>query len=118
MQQLINFRFSGNPYSDFAFSQDFKESMERYLVHGLEPGGFATAMLAKDLERALYNADTYNRKIYWGIAMWIREQCPEGSWGSYEAVDNWCKDVNGIRTKWVTWRTLECKDEKNEELEW
>lgn len=105
---MVDFDFAGRASMyGFTFSEDFEGSMERYLMHGLMPGGFGESMLACDLERALYAADTYNRKVFWGVAMWIREKCPEGSWGSYEAIDNWCKDVNGVRTKWVAWRMLE-----------
>lgn len=89
------------------FSVDFTESMERYIVRGLRPGGFAESMLACDMERALYNADIHNRKVFWYIAKWVRECLPEGSWGSYEAVDAWCSDQDERRAKWITWRTLE-----------
>ncbi len=114
MQRLVDFSYSGSESVYLPFSEDFKDSMERYLVQGLGPGGFATAMLATDMERALYNADTHNRTVYWAIAMWIRERCPPGSWGSYEAVDNWCADRDSVRTKWLTWRMLQDKEAHDE----
>ena len=77
-----------------------QETLEGYLLHGWEPGGFVTAMLACDLERALYTADVGNRQRFWSIAMWIRNYAPQGSWGSYEAVDAWCKNHNGCREKY------------------
>ena len=92
------------------FSEDFKDSMEHYLINGLEPGGFATAMLAHDLERALYNADTYNRQVFWAIAMWVRETCPPQATGSYEAVRAWCKNENGCRDRY--------KDELEKAFAW
>lgn len=118
MSYMVDFKLPLG--SDFArFSEDFKDSVEHYLINGLEPGGFTTAMLACDLERALYNADTHNRKVYWAIAMWIRERCPEGSWGSYEAVDAWCEDLDGRRTKWVAWCRLQGMSDVNyEEVPW
>lgn len=104
----------GNNYNPHPFSEDFKESMVNYLIHGFEPGGFATAMLANDLERALYNADTHNRTVYWGIAIWIREELPARAWGSYEAVRDWCADQDGCRTAYLVelekkyvWRIME-----------
>lgn len=98
---LIDFEGLGDiRFRGMFFSEDFKDSMERYLVNGLGPGGFATAMLAADYARALYNADSHNRTVFWAIAMWIRENCPDGSWGSYEAVDAWCEDEGGCRTKY------------------
>lgn len=103
--------------NQFQFSEDFKESMVNYLIHGLGPGGFATAMLANDLERALYNADTHNRTVYWGIAIWIREELPDHAWGSYQAVEDWCRDQDGRRTAYMAelekkymWKILEHDD--------
>lgn len=89
-------------YAGMVFSDDFKGSIERYLEFGYEPGGFATAMLARDYERALYSADVHNRKAFWGIAMWINNRMPEGSWGSYEQVEAWCRDTDGRRTEFKT----------------
>lgn len=89
-------------YAGTVFSDDFKGSIERYLMQGLEPGGFATAMLARDFERALYSADVHNRKVFWGIAKWIAERMPPGSWGSYDNVRAWCQDLDGRRSEFIT----------------
>lgn len=111
--KLIDFDLHEDRFSMMPFSEDFKGSMERYLLHGFQPGGFATAMLACDMERALYNADVHNRKVFWAIAMWIRERAPAGSWGSYNAVEAWCGDTDGRRSafkeqydKETVWLTL------------
>lgn len=85
-------------YSGVAFSEDFKGTIERYLLNGYEPGGFATAILARDFERALYCADTHNRKVFYWIARWVAERMPQGSWGSYAEVEAWCRDTDGRRT--------------------
>lgn len=108
------FKWSNQPYSySERFSEDFKESIANYLINGFMPGGFAESMLAHDLERALYNCDTHNRKVFVAIARWIREECPEGSHGSYEAVRDWCADRYSCRsnyalplTKEYMWKTL------------
>ena len=92
---------SSSPYYGEVFSEDFKESMANYLINGFMPGGFVESMLAHDLERALYNADTHNRKVFVAIARWIREECPKGSHGSYEAVQNWCADRNSLRSNYA-----------------
>jgi hypothetical protein len=96
--KLIDWDLLDARFMEMQFSEDFKGSMERYLVHGMKPGGFGEAMLACDLERALYVADSHNRRVFWAIAMWVRERMPAGSWGSYEAVNAWCQDVDGHRT--------------------
>lgn len=95
------------------FSEDFKESIANYLINGLMPGGFAEAMLAHDLERALYNADMHSRRVYWAVARWVRDECPNGAHGSYELVRDWCDDLDDRRTTFVepllkahAWKTL------------
>jgi len=110
---MIDWDISDLRWCYMQFSEDFKESMERYLLQGLEPGGFATAMLAHDMERALYNADTHNRTVFWAIAMWIRERVPAQAQGSYQAVETWCRDHGGCRSqfreaheKQTVWLTL------------
>lgn len=83
-----------------------QETLEGYLLRGWEPGGFVTSMLAMDMERALTTADTANRQAIWVIGQWIMNNAPDGSWGSYELVDAWCKDINGRRAKWAVWHEL------------
>ena len=77
-----------------------QETIENYLLYGYQPGGFTTAMLAGDYNRAMYLADTANRQMIWAIHAWIVNRCPEMAHGSYETVDAWCKDVNGLRTEY------------------
>jgi hypothetical protein len=79
-------------YMDMEFSEQTKESITNYLFHGLKPGGNLEAHFAHDLERALYNADTHNRQVYWAIARWIRDNAPPTSQGTYEAIEYWCKN--------------------------
>lgn len=98
-------------YMGMRFSVQTNESLNNYFFKGLMPGGHLEAMLAHDLERALYNADTANRQSYWGLAMWIRECAPEGSHGSYGAIEDWCKDVDNCRSRWATWYELNKTDE-------
>ena len=78
------------------------ESLQNYLIRGYKPGGFCESMLAKDYDRAITIADTANRQMFWAIATWIRENAPTGSWGSYDTIEDWCNDVDGLRTKYAT----------------
>ncbi len=41
-----------------------RETLVNYLTKGWEPGGFVTAMLAMDMERAVYAADFVNGKTF------------------------------------------------------
>ena len=111
--------FDGEVYENLKYMgmqipEHTQQSLNHYLLHGFNPGGFVSAMLAGDLERALYCADTGNRQMFWAIDMWIRERAPAGSWGSYEAIDVWCLDQNGQRTayrneveKQAVWKRLQ-----------
>jgi hypothetical protein len=85
-----------------------RETLVNYLTKGWEPGGFVTSMLAMDMERAVYAADVVNGKNIQPIARWIIEYCPRESWGSYDQVEAWCKDINGRRSEFAT------RVEKNE----
>lgn len=78
-----------------------RETLVNYLMKGWEPGGFVTSMLAMDMERAVYAADFVNAKNIQQIARWIIEYCPRESWGSYEQVESWVKDINGRRTQFT-----------------
>lgn len=90
--------------TDYEYSRDHvpehaQESIENYLMFGYHPGGFMSAMLAGDLFRAASSGDQANGPGMQGIANWIQHSAPHGSWGSYEAVENWCRDVEKRRTQ-------------------
>ena len=94
-----------------------QETLENYLLRGLSPGGFVSAMLAHDYERAISVADTGNRQMFWAIAMWINECTPPASRGSYAAIEQWRDDLGGRRTEFVKsieqdyiWKKLKEKD--------
>jgi hypothetical protein len=77
------------------------EALEMYLIHGYGPGGFLSSVLAGDFFRAISTADTANRQMLWVIGRWISNEAPHGSWGSYEAIDRWCHNINHCRTNYV-----------------
>lgn len=77
------------------------DPIENYLIHGYEPGGFLTAVLSNDLFTAVGRADHINSASLSNIALWIANNAPQGSWGSYERVQAWCKDVDGRRTSFA-----------------
>lgn len=90
------YKYSGRVVPDHT-----RDSLENYLLNGWEPGGFLSAMLAMDMQRALLNADTANRQVMWVIGEWITRNAPDGSWGNYEAIEMWCNDVAGRRSKFT-----------------
>ena len=111
MEKFID--FENNGYTRDHVPDHIRETLEKYLIYGWMPGGFLEAMLAGDLFRAASNADSTNGPALQGIARWISHSAPHGSWGSYEAVKDWSRDVDGIRTKFAeplekkyVWKTL------------
>lgn len=111
---MIDFNTSSGSYMGMEVPDHTRESIENYLVRGWSPGGFVTAMLAMDMQRALCNADTANRQMMWAIGRWIIESCPEQAWGSYEKVQNWVANVDEVRTQYAdrvekrhVWQTLQ-----------
>lgn len=78
-----------------------RETLVNYLMKGWEPGGFVTAMLAMDMERAVYAADFVNGPNMQQIARWIIEYCPRTSWGDYETVNYWIEDRDKCRTRFI-----------------
>ena len=116
MANLIDFdknNINGGGYHGYDIPDHTRETLERYLLEGLNPGGFVSAMLALDMQRALQSADTANRNCIWIIGRWILEHAPDGSWGSYEQIKFWTNDVGGRRStyrdkleKEYVWRAL------------
>lgn len=76
-------------------------SLERYLVHGIMPGGFLSAVLANDLHLAVCRGDYWNARSFVAIVSAIINNMPRGSCGSWEDIQNWKSDNNAIRTAWV-----------------
>ena len=91
-----------SPYHDFKTGNNWlDESLEHYLMHGLEPGGFLTAVLANDLFRAVGRADHWNKTNLHNIVIEINRVMPAMSFGSYDHVKDWLTDKGGCRTEYV-----------------
>jgi len=105
--------YHNGKYVGMRWSDDQKAAMDRYLFDGLMPGGHMEAMLARDYERALFNADTHSRTVFWATAMWVRENLPEAAQGSYDNIRAWCnnkelrKQFREECEKKMMWETLQ-----------
>ena len=69
----------------------------RYVMHGIAPGGFLSAVVENDLCGALGRADDTNRSIIWNYVNLFYNDAPSECWGSPDMVNNWIKSggVNG-----------------------
>ena len=102
MKTKINFdKDMHESYMGMTIPEHTQVTLSYYLIQGYEPGGFVTSMLAMDMERALATADTANRQRMWAIGRWIVENAPCGSFGSYQAVQDWIADKDGRRTRYA-----------------
>ncbi len=84
---------TGNNYLD--------EALENYLMHGFEPGGFLTSVLANDLFLAVGRADQWNQDRLYHIVNVVLHKMPNWSWGSYQRVKDWCNDKDGRRSAYA-----------------
>lgn len=101
-------------YHDFNTGNNWvDESLENYLMHGLEPGGFLTAVLANDLRLAVGRADHWNKDNLPRIVNEVTFKVPDIAAHSYQAVRDWCANKDGRRSHYVyhkekeyNWRVL------------
>lgn len=64
-------------------------AVERYIMHGIPPGSFLTAVLSNDLKEAYGRADDENSAAMRGWVQFIYGYTPSPSQGSPEAVRAW-----------------------------
>lgn len=80
------------------------ESLEKYIMHGYEPGGFLTAVLANDLFLAVGRADHWNKDRLPRIVNEVVHTLPDLAFGDYQAVRDWCADKDGRRSHYVEYK--------------
>jgi len=75
---------------DYSLIPDYTISALRdWVVNGIYPGGFLTAVLTNDLSRAVWAADGQNLRAIPQIAMFCYNRIPSGCQGSVDAVCDW-----------------------------
>lgn len=67
------------------------DALDRYVIHGIMPGGFLTAVLCNDLFGAFGKADSYNRASLFQITQHIYNNLPRDSWGSKDRVSEYSR---------------------------
>jgi len=68
------------------------DTLERYVEHRIEPGGFVRAVLENDLKEALGRADMYNRSAIFQIIGYCYNHIPSVCWGSVQNVQDWLEN--------------------------
>lgn len=72
------------------------EGTKRYLMTGVTPGQFLTAVLENRLLGAIVYADEENLDCLISWVKFFHNQFPAHSWGSYSLVAGWRK-IGGLR---------------------
>jgi hypothetical protein len=73
-------------------------AMERWIEHGMTPGGFLTAVLVNSLFDAYGHADATNRTAIPDYVTYLYNYAPSGCWGSPEKFRAWF-DCQGLQNE-------------------
>lgn len=85
---MYELNFSGE-YA--AIPEHMRESIARYVIQGIEPGSFLTAVITNNFRGAVLNADEENSKLLRVYAQWFYWEAPGNCWGSREAMQEWIR---------------------------
>jgi hypothetical protein len=64
-------------------------ALRRYVLEGIKPGDFLTAVICNDLRNAVGRADSENLPLLSLYVMWFYNIAPGTCWGSHEAMLKW-----------------------------
>ena len=78
-----------NPTYTYEIREEMKEAIDQYAEQGQPLGDFLTALLANDLMEALGRADDGNRRDIFQLCMYVYNEIPSLSHGSYAIVKAW-----------------------------
>lgn len=71
--------------------QTTKETIDRFVQYGCNPGGFVTAVLENNLMEAVGRADSENLENLQDICSYIYNKIPGNCWGSTSKIIEWQK---------------------------
>jgi hypothetical protein len=63
--------------------------LERYIQHGIYPGGFLAAVITNNLTHAVLRADSYNKANLASYVEYLFHNAPSTCWGSQENMNTW-----------------------------
>ena len=76
----------------------FKESIDAFVLHGYQPGGFLTAVMSNDLKEAISRGDESALDNLPHIVSYLYNDVPSGAWGSAENVRKWAGRIHARAT--------------------
>ena len=72
--------------------QNIIESLNRYVIKRVPPGGFLRAVLENNLMEAFGRADFQNKAELSAICNYVYNELPMNCWGSRERVNKWLEN--------------------------
>lgn len=67
-------------------------AIDRYIEHGLPPGGFLTAVITNDLAGAFNRADNLSKEYLEDIVTYFWNYTPARCWGSLTNLREWMEN--------------------------
>ncbi len=86
-------------YDSYSIPEYMRSGIEDYLLHGLLPGSFLTAVLKNNLCEAVSAADDMNMLLIPSYVKLLYNHAPMDSWGSPEIVKRWKEQERSIKKK-------------------
>lgn len=66
-----------------------QDALRRYVLEGIRPGDFLTAVICNDLRGAIGRADEENSPLLRLYVLWLYNVAPAACWGSPDKMREW-----------------------------
>lgn len=76
-------------YGEYYIPERMMPGLENWVLYGVSPGDFLTAILKNDFIEAVSRADSENLRNLPAYAIYCYNELPSQCWGSREKVDLW-----------------------------
>lgn len=79
-----------DPHADWSLIPlHMRGAVFRYIMNGIPPGSFLSAVVNNDLREAVARADDENRHALPRYVQFFYNSAPSGSWGHPDALRDW-----------------------------
>ena len=78
-------------FKEFYIPDRMMDGIERWILYGIKPGNFLTAVIENDLKTACERADDENLRNLPAYVAFFYNSAPAACWGSPERVNEWSK---------------------------
>lgn len=75
--------------------EHMQSALRRYVLQGLKPGDFLTAVICNDLRNAVGRADSDNLPLLKLYVQWFYNVAPGTCWGSRDIMVRWMEERAG-----------------------